>query len=51
MAAAGKPPEFLSTHPASENRIKELQGHMKDAMSKYEKAQKRGSIRSASGLD
>jgi predicted Zn-dependent protease len=38
MAAAGgnqKPPEFLSTHPADERRIAELQAHMDEALSLY----------------
>ncbi|MGC4104170.1 M48 family metallopeptidase [Ferruginibacter sp.] len=32
---AQKPPEFLSTHPADENRIKKLQGYMDEALSFY----------------
>ena len=41
MAAAGsaggaqKPPEFLSTHPADENRIAKLQGYMDEALKYY----------------
>lgn len=38
MAAASngqKPPEFLSTHPADENRIKRLQEFMPEALSYY----------------
>ncbi len=38
MAKAGgdqKPPEFLSTHPADENRITKLQGYMDEALSYY----------------
>lgn len=36
-AAAGnqKPPEFLSTHPADENRIAKLQSYMDEALSYY----------------
>lgn len=32
-----KPPEFLSTHPADETRIKDLQGWMPEAMGFYKK--------------
>jgi predicted Zn-dependent protease len=38
MAAAGgsaKPPEFLSTHPADERRIAELERHMPEALGYY----------------
>ncbi len=38
MAAAAngqKPPEFLSTHPADENRIARLQGYMPEALGYY----------------
>ena len=38
MAKAGgdqKPPEFLSTHPAVENRITKLQGYMDEALTYY----------------
>ena len=31
----GKPPEFLSTHPAEEKRIEELQAHMDEALKYY----------------
>jgi predicted Zn-dependent protease len=41
-ASGGAPPEFLSTHPAGETRIKDLQGDMKNAMKKYEKSQSEG---------
>jgi predicted Zn-dependent protease len=41
--AGGKaPPEFLSTHPASENRIRNLEANFKDAMPKYEAARAAG---------
>lgn len=38
MAAANgkKPPEFLATHPSDENRIKELEKLMKEALSYYQ---------------
>jgi len=37
MAAAGNgaPPEFLSTHPSDETRIRELNEHMPEAMGYY----------------
>jgi predicted Zn-dependent protease len=37
MAAAGNgaPPEFLSTHPSDETRIRELRNHMPEAMGYY----------------
>ena len=39
QSAQGKsPPEFLSTHPASENRIKALQEHMPEALTLYQQA-------------
>ncbi len=41
--AAGKqPPEFLSTHPSSESRIKLLQQHMAEAMQNYKQAREKG---------
>lgn len=44
MAASGgkAPPEFMSTHPASENRIKNLEAHFGQSMPKYEQAVKEG---------
>lgn len=44
MAAAGGggPPEFLSTHPASENRIESLQSKMPGALQLYQQAQSKG---------
>lgn len=41
MAKAGsgqKPPEFLSTHPSDERRIRDLQSQMGDAMKYYQKS-------------
>jgi predicted Zn-dependent protease len=42
MAAAsqGAPPEFLSTHPANETRIADLNGWMPEAMAIYQQASK-----------
>jgi predicted Zn-dependent protease len=38
MQAKGgsRPPEFLSTHPHPENRIKNMQEHMQKALDYYE---------------
>ncbi|NJD33784.1 MAG: M48 family metallopeptidase [Betaproteobacteria bacterium] len=42
-AANGKAPlEFLSTHPAGENRIHEIEKHLPEAMPLYQKARKTG---------
>lgn len=42
-AAAGKsPPEFLSTHPSNQSRIRELQAHMPEANQLYQQAQSAG---------
>ena len=38
--SAQKPPEFLSTHPSDETRIKRLQGWMQEAMKYYSRARK-----------
>jgi predicted Zn-dependent protease len=35
MAAGNKPPEFLSTHPAEETRIQQLQKFMPEALKYY----------------
>lgn len=45
MASSGgtKPPEFLSTHPADETRIKKLQDIMPDAMAYYNASSKKTS--------
>jgi predicted Zn-dependent protease len=44
MAAAGgkSPPEWLSTHPAGENRIKNLSQHMDPALRFYQEAKNQG---------
>jgi predicted Zn-dependent protease len=34
----GAPPEFLSTHPASENRIANLEAHIPEVMKDYQRA-------------
>ena len=36
------PPEFLSTHPAAENRIDELVGQFPDSLKRYNAAQAAG---------
>jgi predicted Zn-dependent protease len=35
---AGAPPEFLSTHPSDDTRIREIQGFLPEAMSYYRRA-------------
>ncbi|MBS1490517.1 MAG: M48 family metallopeptidase [Bacteroidetes bacterium] len=37
MNTGQKPPEFLSTHPSDENRVKDLQGWMPEALGYYKK--------------
>ena len=39
-SSKGSPPEFLSTHPAHETRIANLQKWMPEAMARYERAEK-----------
>lgn len=43
MAAAnrGAPPQWLSTHPAGNNRIKEIERHLPEVMPLYEQARQR----------
>jgi predicted Zn-dependent protease len=41
-AGGGKPPEFLSTHPGSESRIRDLQARLPTAMPIYEQARGAG---------
>ncbi len=40
QSSQGAPPEFLSTHPANETRIKDLQEWMPEAMAIYDRAKK-----------
>jgi predicted Zn-dependent protease len=50
----GAPPEFLSTHPASERRIEDLDARIPDALPLYEKARSESSASKCvrpSGLD
>lgn len=42
QAGGADPPEFLSTHPATETRIAELQGRMEHAMGLYQQARGAG---------
>lgn len=42
-ANRAKPLEFLSTHPAGENRVKEIERHLPDVMPLYEAARSRKS--------
>ena len=54
-ASGGKSqPEWLSTHPASENRIQNLESHMPEAMAKYQQVVNTGKtphcVNSLSGL-
>ncbi len=38
----GAPPQWLSTHPAGKNRIKEIERHLPEVMPLYEAARQRG---------
>jgi predicted Zn-dependent protease len=51
MTAAGgsQPPEWLSDHPANENRISDLQAHLPDALRRYQAAQAAGHHPSCGG--
>lgn len=42
QAGGAAPPEFLSTHPATETRIADLQGRMEHAMRLYQQARDAG---------
>ncbi len=39
-ASKGAPPQWMSTHPASDTRIKEIQKHLPEVMPLYERARK-----------
>jgi predicted Zn-dependent protease len=50
MSAASngqKPPEFMSTHPSDETRIKQLQEWMPEALKYYNKSQKKSGEKGA----
>jgi predicted Zn-dependent protease len=40
QVSGGGPPEFLSTHPAPQNRIQDLQGYAARVMPLYESARR-----------
>ena len=40
QASKGAPPQWFSTHPASDTRIKEIESHLKEALPLYERAEK-----------
>jgi predicted Zn-dependent protease len=40
QASGGGSPEWLSTHPSSETRLRDLQGYVQKVMPLYEKADK-----------
>ncbi len=40
QASSGAPPEWLSTHPSNETRLKDLQSYVQKVMPLYEKAKK-----------
>lgn len=41
QSSAGAPPEFLSTHPASSTRIRNLEAHLPEALQLYDAAAKK----------
>ena len=41
-ASKGAPPEFMSTHPSSDSRIRELEANMPQALALYQSARKAG---------
>ena len=41
-SGGGQPPEFLSTHPANESRIDQLNSHMPEALALYQQARAAG---------
>lgn len=41
LSKEGKPPEFLSTHPSDENRIKKLEELLPNALEEYKKSKKK----------
>ncbi|HSW15002.1 MAG TPA: M48 family metallopeptidase [Solimonas sp.] len=41
-ASSGAPPQFMSTHPANETRINDLNAHLSKAMPLYEQARSQG---------
>jgi predicted Zn-dependent protease len=38
LVSKGAPPQWLSTHPAGDNRIKEIRKHLPEVMPLYAKA-------------
>ena len=40
VEGTGRPPEWLSTHPAGQNRIASLQGHLAEAQARYARSVK-----------
>ena len=45
LAGGGRTPEFLSTHPDPENRIKDIEAHLPSVLPLYEEAKRRKSGR------
>jgi len=50
QAGGGRPPEFLSTHPAPETRIQELQRYLPEAMKYYRAAIEKDQTKQLAGL-